>query len=405
MIEGCTLYFPTEKIPLGEVFPQGRPGTSWFDYESGEGVVRLNLSLRGPDLGQHLRGFKSYVAGLPDPDASKVEAQRLLSEVKSCVGVILPHPVATESRIFASLMYLMEQFDGFMFLWDSVLLADGTFLVGPMADDGESEEMEEPVEPPVRPVDPEECRHQGSTEGVEPGRVAARESIYRLLASRGFRCARSLPLYRNDDGTDTLRPATEIAASLLALYALFLWAAAPEDVASSERIQAFVDRNGLRAHLIPEERQVLDLPRLDANEEHADTIGWRLENMWALSWILGFDPAPPFFAGQIADETRDRMVFEFLPNLDTSLAEFMGGTGVRPASMVGEYEDLYYCAHNAVRSAQLGNDTVSSGVSSHERWRRDSRASAFLDVGALARDGLGRHGSLDLEGRGSGWVR
>lgn len=27
MIKGCTLYFPVEKIPLEEVFPQGRPGT------------------------------------------------------------------------------------------------------------------------------------------------------------------------------------------------------------------------------------------------------------------------------------------------------------------------------------------------------------------------------------------
>ncbi|MES1241448.1 MAG: DUF4272 domain-containing protein [Acidobacteriota bacterium] len=359
MIEGCALYFPVETLPLERVFPEGRSDASsgraptWFEYESGEGVVRLNLGME--DLDQHLRGFKSYVAGLPGDGAARSEAQRLISQVKLCAGVILPHPIAPESAIFASLLHLIEQFDGFMFVADSIFLPEGSFLVGPMAD---SDEPDEPVEPPIRPINPEECRHQGDTDGVDPGRIESRESIYRLLATRGFRCSRWLPLYRSDDGTDALRPTDEIAARLLAMYALFLWAGAPEDMASSDRIQAFFDRNGLRDHLTPEERQILDLSRSDANEEHADTIGWRLENMWPLSWILGFDPAPPFYTGQISDEARDRMIFEFLPNLDVSLSEFMAAVEVRPASEVGETEDLFYCTHNAVRSAQLGEPTV-----------------------------------------------
>ena len=360
MIEQCALYFPSAKLPLEKVFPNGRSdkglfrSTTWFEYESDDGVVRLNLAL--DDLEQHLNGFKGYVAKLPNNGAARAEAQRLISRTKLCVGVVLPQPVAPDSDAFASLMHLIDQFDGFMFVADSILLPDGNFLVGPMAES--SEQMEQAAEPSIRPVDPDACRHQGNIDGVDPARVALREEVYRKLAERGFRCARFLPLYRGEEGNEQLRPVDQIAGRLLALHALFLWVSAPEEMASSERIQSFVDRNSLYDHLTEEEAEILRMARSDAIEEHTDTIGWRLENMWALSWILGFEPAPPFYLGQIPQETIEQMLFEFLPNLDASLSEFAEGVVARPVETVALQEDLFYCAHNAVTSAQLGEDTV-----------------------------------------------
>ena len=354
MIRNCTLYFPTAKPPFKSLFPKGRSdggffkAATWFEYDAGEGPIRLTFD--HPDLAQHLRGFKGYVAQLPDDGAARAKAQALIDTTQACAGVVLPKPVQRDSRTFAA---LLERFDGFMFVSDSILLADGRFLVGPMA------EPEVPEVDSATPLEPAgDCSHQRPNEDADPARVAIREQHYRMLAERGFKCARWLPLHRSDDGKDTLRPLPEIASRLLALQALFLWVSAPEDFAASDRLVAFLDRNALRAHLTDRERAMLSLPRSDANAQHANTIGWRLENMWALSWIVGFDPAPSFDTGQLPDDLITRMLIEFLPHLEGTAGAFLESVRARTPEDVGRMEDLFYCTHNAVRSAQTGKATV-----------------------------------------------
>jgi hypothetical protein len=359
MIKNCSLYLPVDKPALKSLYPNGKTDGSlfkaatWFEYESAVGPVRLTL--QHEDLARHLQGFAAFVAQLPNRGKSRAEAQSLIKATKAAIGVTLPGPVELESVVIQSVMHIARQFGGFMFIADSIMLPDGRFLVGPMAQD---EESDVDAVPERRKVDPENYKHQGNVEGVDPARVAQRERIYRLLAERGFRCARSLPLYRSDDGLDRLRPIEQIAARLLALNAVFLWVSAPEDVAPAGRVQAFVERNALHAHLTEDERAMLALPRAEANAAHANTIGWRLENMWALAWILGFEPAPPFFQGQIPGEITRKMIVEFLPHLDAANDQFLSTVHPRTAHQVGELEDLYYCTHNAVRSAQMGGDSI-----------------------------------------------
>lgn len=359
MISNCTLYFPIEKPSLKSIFPKGRSdggifkSATWFEFDSGAGLVRLNL--RHDDLVEHLRGFHAYVARLPNNGESRAKAQTLIKTTKAAVGVTLPSPVSTDSVIFTSLQNLLSRFGGFMFVADSIMLPDGSFLVGPMAkhdESGSSMALE------LRKVDPDNYKHKGPTEGVNPARIAMRERIYCMLAERGFRCARWLPLYRSDDCEDTLRPLEEVAGRLLALNALFLWVSTFEDVATTDHVLAFVDRNALHGHLTPDENAILALPRTDAHSAHAGTIGWRLENMWVLAWILGFEPAPPFFQGQIPSEITRRMIVEFLPDLDATIYDFLKTAQSRTPLEVGQQEDLYYCVHNAVRSAQMGEDSV-----------------------------------------------
>jgi hypothetical protein len=303
-----------------------------------------------------LQGFRGYVARLPNSGAARTRAQSLIRETKSVIGVILPGPVEPESKAFGSLMFLIKRFNGFMFVADSVMLPDGRFLVGPMAE--EDEPLEDPREPELRKINPAELKHMREADTADAPRVAIRERHYCMLAERGFRCARWLPLYRHDDGMDKLRPLDEIAARLLALNALFLWVTADDEDCSSTEIQDFVSRNGLEKHLTNEENDIRLLPRDEAHAEHTDSIGWRLENMWPLAWILGFDPAPPFYLGQLPNEVTRRMVTEFLAGFDTSVAKFVAAATPRTAAEVGQLEDLYYCAHNAVRSAQMGEDSV-----------------------------------------------
>ncbi|MBM3997742.1 MAG: DUF4272 domain-containing protein [Planctomycetes bacterium] len=182
-----------------------------------------------------------------------------------------------------------------------------------------------------------------------------RTKVFADLKAAGFRPATSLPMPEVDR---SLRPPADIASRLMALDALFTWVAFPEKAAASERVRNYIKRNRLRKWPTEEEADIVAMDRAAAHDAHVDTIGWRLENMWPLAWALGFDPEPTIEASQI-DETITRAIFnEFLPGLDGTVAQMVEKSEPRSAGDVIALEYRFYCAHNAVRSAQLGGNTV-----------------------------------------------
>jgi hypothetical protein len=155
------------------------------------------------------------------------------------------------------------------------------------------------------------------------------------LRKLGYKVAPSLPTKR---GRTALRPAKQIAERFEALRALFTWVCAPDKATrKSERRRAMTSS----------ERAIYALSREDARA-HADVIGWRLENMWPLAWIVGFADVPPV-TGEMIEGATIRALLTFEPGKARSAADVLA------------LEDLFYCAHNAGRSAQLGGKTVPAG--------------------------------------------
>jgi hypothetical protein len=185
-----------------------------------------------------------------------------------------------------------------------------------------------------------------------------RAKVFAELDALGFEPANSLPL---PDMDLPIREPSEVAARLVALAALFTWVAAPEEKTPSDRVNAHIARNGVRDWLTEEETAILDLPRDEAHETYVDMIGWKLENMWALAWVLGFEPAPNLQASQIEEDVIGSLFPQFLPRLDQTVADLLARATPRTADEVIEIEYRFYCAHNAVRSAQLGGRTVPEG--------------------------------------------
>ncbi|MCE3604715.1 DUF4272 domain-containing protein [Massilia sp. P8910] len=135
----------------------------------------------------------------------------------------------------------------------------------------------------------------------------------------------------------------------------------PEHVGATVLLQGYIERNNLRASMTESELALINLPRQQAQLQYADTVGWRLENMWALAWIAGFARVPGLDASQIADDVAKAMLFDFLPAWDGNAADFSAGVSLRPVSEAIYMEYKFYCAHNALRSAQLGGATVPAG--------------------------------------------
>jgi hypothetical protein len=180
---------------------------------------------------------------------------------------------------------------------------------------------------------------------------AMRRASCKRLQEVGFAAPYALP----QDDQSQLRPKQEIARRLLALRALFMWVGRTSVPAAD--VQTAVRRDDLKADLDEDERQQLIAPRAEANQRWGDVVGWRLENMWSLAWVLGFAPAPPVAPGMIRDQTIQTLL-GFLPPLADALEPWVARLRMRPESEVLAEADLFDCAHNSVRSAQQGRVSV-----------------------------------------------
>jgi len=192
------------------------------------------------------------------------------------------------------------------------------------------------------------------------------------LAKLGFVVAPSLPTVRSE-GPVRLRPMAEVATRLQTLAAVFFWAGVPERMVKDHVLEGAMLQGRLMDQAMNDDIEILDLTRAEAARKHGNTVGWRLENMWALAWVLGFERAPSL-GGQIDDDTR-RALLEFVRFPKERPSALLERAKPRTVEEVDRMEDLFYCAHNAVRTAQLGDKTavpeafhpVRDGGAIHER--------------------------------------
>jgi hypothetical protein len=210
-----------------------------------------------------------------------------------------------------------------------------------------------------------------AAEVARPVPPMRQENLARLT-TLGFTVAPGLPTARSDKPV-RLRPLSEVATRLQTLAAVYFWAGVPERMVKDHVLEGAMLHGRLMDQAMNDDIEILDLTRAEAARKHGNTVGWRLENMWALAWVLGFERAPSL-DGQIDDDTR-RALLEFVRFPKELPAALLKRAKPRSVEEVDRMEDLFYCAHNAVRTAQLGDKTavpagfhpVRDGGAIHER--------------------------------------
>jgi hypothetical protein len=207
--------------------------------------------------------------------------------------------------------------------------------------------------PENKPVKNEEKTGLAAYEGL-PGMTDLRLKNISLCLEAGFKPARSLPTELNR----SIRPTLEIAKRLNAIKALVLWLLVPEENLDNEKIQSYVQANQLDDFLTADEKTILTGARDDQSARNA--IGWRFENAWSLAWYFGYKE--PKIDGQMMEGVQmEKILMEFTCPIDQNVETWTKECQTRSEKELIEKEDLFYCLHNAVRSAQLGSDTVPDG--------------------------------------------
>lgn len=172
-----------------------------------------------------------------------------------------------------------------------------------------------------------------------------------ICINSGFKPSSSLPT----EFERQLRPKKEIAKRLNAIKAIVVWLMVPEQDLADDRILNFVTTNGLDLFLAEDEKEILNLPRND--EDLRNGIGWKFENAWPLAWYFGYN-APDITGQMMTGEQMQEILFNYTCPLDGKIEDWIATKETVSTEDLIKKEDLFYCLHNAVRSAQLGGQTV-----------------------------------------------
>ncbi|MAB47803.1 MAG: hypothetical protein CMC05_04145 [Flavobacteriaceae bacterium] len=175
-----------------------------------------------------------------------------------------------------------------------------------------------------------------------------------ICLNAGFRPSNSLPT----EFERKLRPSIEIAKRLNAIKALVLWLMVPEENLENDKILNFIEKNDLKDFMSQGEKEILNVSRDD--EQARNAIGWKFENAWSLAWYFGY--AEPEITGQMmSGEQMQEILQDFSCPLDENIENWIKEKQTLSEDELIQKEDLFYCLHNAVRSAQLGRESVPDG--------------------------------------------
>ena len=155
-----------------------------------------------------------------------------------------------------------------------------------------------------------------------------------------------------------LRPAIEIAQRLNAIKALVLWLMVPQENLESDKILHFIEKNDLQDFMSESEKEILNVSRDD--EQARNAIGWKFENAWSLAWYFGYS-APEITGHMMSGEQMQEILQHYSCPLEGNIEEWIKEKQTLTENELVQKEDLFYCTHNAVRSAQLGGETVPNG--------------------------------------------
>jgi hypothetical protein len=177
-----------------------------------------------------------------------------------------------------------------------------------------------------------------------------RQAILKVLGGQGFIVSPALPVRKSFQ----LRPAEEIGRRLWAIKALILWVCFEERDLASEKVHHYIKANGLQHYLSKKETAIWQMPRDEANKHHLPDIGWSMEGAWSLAWMLGYKSAPDHAGFMIDDEHIKSIFYEFIPPITAGFMDWLGVKTMAKFEDIVFMEDIFYCVHNAARSAVIG---------------------------------------------------
>jgi hypothetical protein len=137
MPANATIYLRSNNVNLSSLFADVTSDKSifkrrtFFDVRLGDDTVRFNV-MDPAEIEFHLHGFLGYISTLNQGEERKTDAIYLIRQTKAVLGLVTDKEFRENEAIWPSLFKIAGAYDGFVFVFDSVLLSNGAALVGPL---------------------------------------------------------------------------------------------------------------------------------------------------------------------------------------------------------------------------------------------------------------------------------
>ena len=134
------VYIQQENVDLSKVFDNVKSDKSlfkkptYFEVNLNNDIVRFNIMESSLVL-NHINGFLGYIASLDQDEKRKKDTSYAISHTKVVLGLSCDKEFDENHSIWQSLFQIADKYNGFVFVYDSVLLPNGAVLVGPMLDE------------------------------------------------------------------------------------------------------------------------------------------------------------------------------------------------------------------------------------------------------------------------------
>jgi hypothetical protein len=137
----AAIYLPYDGVNLADLFEgmiagQGVQGRqSHFEVVLNGESVLFNIMPQS-EMPRHLQGFAGYIDSLDEPNQCKSDAKGLVQHTKTVLGMVAQSEFDENPALWQSLFQIADKWDGFVFVFDSVLLPNGGVIVGPLKESG-----------------------------------------------------------------------------------------------------------------------------------------------------------------------------------------------------------------------------------------------------------------------------
>ncbi|GAA4806189.1 hypothetical protein [Lysobacter hankyongensis] len=139
MPANAAIYLPHDGVDLSTLFRDAKSDKTlfrkptYFDVALDGDIVRFNV-MEPSRVEAHLRGFLGYIDSLDQDAARKRDTANAIAHTRTVLGLITERDFEQNPAIWQSLFRIADAYDGFVFVHESVLLANGAVLVGPLLD-------------------------------------------------------------------------------------------------------------------------------------------------------------------------------------------------------------------------------------------------------------------------------
>lgn len=134
------VYIQEDDVDLADVFgrvrtDQGSPDAiSSYEVNLHGDIVRFNR-MHPHDVPGHIEQFLAYIASLEQDEQRKHDASSAIRHTQVVLGLVTDKEFADNHAIWQSLFQIADRYNGFVFVYGSILLPNGAVLVGPMLDE------------------------------------------------------------------------------------------------------------------------------------------------------------------------------------------------------------------------------------------------------------------------------